>query len=111
MFSRGDADAYSDYAAPKRESKAATDRPFSATRCRSLRRRNSISPDSQSGRKIGRNTIGYPKVFYRRGKLYPLSDCYLPGRRERNKAIGTLTNFQKRRTSLWFQSAGQTGRS
>ncbi len=38
--------------------------------------------------------MSYPKGFYRRDALYLLSDCYLRNK-ERNKAIGTLTELSK----------------
>ncbi|MCX4301047.1 MAG: tetratricopeptide repeat protein [Alistipes sp.] len=92
--SRGDADAYFDYAA-----KAGVESDLTALSRDSLSfaaaQKLYITEDSQTAAKSLRSYLmSYPKGFYRRDALYLLSDCYLRNK-ERNKAIGTLTELSK----------------
>jgi len=91
-ISRGDADAYFDYAA-----KAGVESDLTALARDSLSyaaaQKLYITENCETAAKSLRSyLLSYPKGYYRRDALYLLSDCYLRSK-ERDKAIETLTEL------------------
>lgn len=89
---RGDTEAYFDYA-----EKTGMESDLTALSRDSLSfaaaQKLYITENSETAAKSLRSYLmSYPKGYYRRDALYLLSDCYLRNK-ERNKAIGTLTEL------------------
>jgi len=93
-ISRGEADAYFDYAA-----KAGVESDLTALARDSLSfaaaQKVYITESGTTAAKSLRSyLLSYPKGYYRRDALYLLSDCYLRNG-QRKEAIGTLTELSK----------------
>ncbi len=99
-ISRGDADAYFDYAA-----KAGVESDLTALARDSLSyaaaQKLYITEDCETAAKSLRSyLLSYPKGYYRRDALYLLSDCYLRSK-ERDKAIEALTELSNEETNSY----------
>ncbi|MCM1301290.1 MAG: tetratricopeptide repeat protein [Alistipes senegalensis] len=93
-ISRGDADAYFDYAAKAGVESDLTLLARDSLSFAAAQKLYITESGTTAAKSLRSYLLSYPKGYYRRDALYLLSDCYLRNG-QRKEAIGTLTELSK----------------